>query len=913
VLTPAPVINFEVISTSAAEKPSRERLTDEDKDTLSPGARTRRRRPLKHGDESKAKQDTAKVELTEPDPINSITAPLDVWEPTPEIPSSIRSHEDAHLNDAGDTLFIDVCVECRATVKAHYCDDLKKEQQVLWTNAQGLNKTLLNSLAESARVGKIIREARDKANQVPDPYQLLPDELKGLERFGLYRSVWNDKKKRNDKPPYNARTHEKGNPIDAKDRSTYDVIKKVLAVDTRYQGGGFGLQYSDGYTCTDFDHCVNAAGVIDPRIQKILDETGSYSEFSPSGDGVHLWTKGWRVPWDGTEKGTQGCKIGNAEMYSGKHYMTLTGKHVPSTPLTIESRDVSALYARICAGEFKAASAPAAAPLSTSAKPVQEQREKRRVVNDGSSNIITKPLELFMNGFIDETVGFTVRDEHGNSLQPPYDSQSEADAGLVTLLMFEHNGNEELVDADFRKSALMREKWERADYRKDTFDFVRPTYKKHEAARLANPTVADAVEDSDYDDSVDEVQEPLPEFPKMTGSLADLCHAVCPDIPFEYKFAAALAYFGLFRSGIDVLATEPFLQTRFYMSLIGLPWRGKTAALKEIRKIMPALYGGKDFARAVSVDSGPALVEQLYLAQRRQIIPLNPITDGADKLTPRVAMMVDPDEMSDLFEKGKVTANSKNSIFSEFLKLYDGNETENTTKKSGKQYVPNAQVAFIAGATVQGYPLLWNCTGASASGLISRWTPIGTNAGKMPIEQRPTDGDKTAIAAQRITNQLKHPGRKIQFTPDAARVLREWSALAPEDETSQAAQARVEDMVKKLLIVLASSNDRDEIGTDLVSLGIQFGDYITTLRERYNPLDSWSQIQAFENIIETTIKKNKGRMMSNKLLLNTVKPQRKPGGYGAFNQAISNLLKAGRLRIVTLQGSNAKHWKLSGG
>ena len=102
------------------------------------------------------------------------------------------------------------------------------------------------------------------------------------------------------------------------------------------------------------------------------------------------------------------------------------------------------------------------------------------------------------------------------------------------------------------------------------------------------------------------------------------------------------------------------------MSLIGLPWRGKTAALKEIRNVMLSLYTDADFGRMVSVDSGPSLVEQLWKIQSKRLFTAAAGADDKldrDTMKPRVAMMIDPDEMSDLFEKGKVTANSKNSVF----------------------------------------------------------------------------------------------------------------------------------------------------------------------------------------------------------------------------------------------------------
>ena len=826
----------------------------------------------------------------------------------PEILTAILSHENAHFNDAGDELLIDVCVTCRSTVKAHYCTDLKSGQRLLWTKTQGLNSSLWNVLKESARVGKIVREARDKANQVPDPCPLLPADLKALERFGLYRLVWNDKTKKNDKPPYNARTHIKGNPKDKSERSTYDIVSKVLATDTRYQGAGFGMQYSDGYTCTDFDHCVDAAGVIEPRVKKILDETNSYAEFSPSGDGIHLWTKGWQVP---IVDGKEGRKVGNAEMYSGKHYMTVTGKHVSTTPLTVELHDMSALYQRICSGEFNPVPTTTAAQASTSLS--ENTLHGGRLQHHQGP--ITTELALLMTGqFTENATPFTVSDE-GECNTMTFHSQSEAIASLCFHLAAKHRGDADKIEAEFVESTLYQgiSKWNTPNGKWDRLggNEIKNAIARYEQSAVARDAATPVMcgesgEDSNYNDE-DEAQEPLPDFPKMTGSLADLCHAICPDIPFEFKFMVALAFFGLFRSGIDVLAIEPHLQTRFYVSLIAHAWRGKTAALKEIRKIMTALYTVKDFMRTASVDSGPALIEQFWGLQKRQGLQLE---NGANPR--RVAIMVDPDEMSDLFEKGKVTANSKNSTFGEFLKLYDGNETENTTKKDGRRFIPNAHLAFVAGATIKGYPMLWSCTGASASGLMSRWTPIGTNAGRVPIEQRQTDGEKLTNAAMRVTAQLQHPGRKLRLTPDAARMLREWSDAAPTGEDAQTAQARVSDMVKKLLIVLAATNDTDEIGTDMVSLGIQFGDYVITLRERYNPQDSWTWAQAFENEIIAALKK-KGNL-SNRDLMRTIHPARKPGGYGSFRAGLKNLTDVKRVISVPESGLNHKKvWHLSGG
>ena len=50
-----------------------------------------------------------------------------------------------------------------------------------------------------------------------------------------------------------------------------------------------------------------------------------------------------------------------------------------------------------------------------------------------------------------------------------YPSQSEADLSFATVLALVHDGDTDKMDADFRKSPLYREKWERDDYRERTF------------------------------------------------------------------------------------------------------------------------------------------------------------------------------------------------------------------------------------------------------------------------------------------------------------------------------------------------------------------------------------------------------------------------------------------------------------
>ena len=104
---------------------------------------------------------------------------------------------------------------------------------------------------------------------------------------------------------------------------------------------GLGYMFHQDFTGVDLDHCVDAAGVIEPWALKIVRFLDSYTEFSPSGGGVHVLVRG-HIP-----KGVRRFippdrhplqEHAAVEMYCEKRYFTITGRHVPGTPEMMTSR-----------------------------------------------------------------------------------------------------------------------------------------------------------------------------------------------------------------------------------------------------------------------------------------------------------------------------------------------------------------------------------------------------------------------------------------------------------------------------------------------------------------------------------------------------------------------------------------------
>src|SRR5262249_32731530 len=65
----------------------------------------------------------------------------------------------------------------------------------------------------------------------------------------------------------------------------------------------------------------------------------------------------------------------------------------------------------------------------------------------------------------------------------PVSSQSEADMAFCRMLASRHNGDAEAIDRAFRASGLMREKWNRDDYREATIAGAVKSEKERQASQ----------------------------------------------------------------------------------------------------------------------------------------------------------------------------------------------------------------------------------------------------------------------------------------------------------------------------------------------------------------------------------------------------------------------------------------------
>lgn len=240
--------------------------------------------------------------------------------------------------------------------------------------------------------------------------EIIPQEMLKLPHWVGYELRRN--KDRTDKVPMNVLT---GRPAKTNDPSTWTnyTTASDLALQRGYAGVGFVFQ--PPYVGVDIDHCVKD-GAVAPYAVEILNVLNSYSEYSPSGTGIHILCKGAIA---------RACKISKIglEIYTKGRFFTVTGNRLKNYPAELnECTDaLKGIFSRFVDRS------PADDVLSLVAK--------------------SKDAEKFQRLY-------------SGQWQNDYPSQSEADLALCNKLAFWAGKDAGQMDALFRQSGLMRPKWD---------------------------------------------------------------------------------------------------------------------------------------------------------------------------------------------------------------------------------------------------------------------------------------------------------------------------------------------------------------------------------------------------------------------------------------------------------------------
>jgi hypothetical protein len=217
------------------------------------------------------------------------------------------------------------------------------------------------------------------------------------------------------KLPLNPRT---GQAADVTNPTTWGTFAE--AVHTGYKHVGFVLSPNDPYTIIDLDQPLTDDQA--KRHTKILDALASYTELSQSGNGLHIIVRG-SIP--------AGVRRDKVEVYSSARYMICTGRVFKDLPITDQQNVITALYNEM--------SRPAdmGNPMTEHAETVSDEDIYRMAERAANAD---KFVQLWQGDWKDG-----------------YESQSEADFALLSMLAFYTKSNEQ-VRRLFRLSALGQRK-----------------------------------------------------------------------------------------------------------------------------------------------------------------------------------------------------------------------------------------------------------------------------------------------------------------------------------------------------------------------------------------------------------------------------------------------------------------------
>lgn len=276
-----------------------------------------------------------------------------------------------------------------------------------------------------------------------------PQELKNRKQWVCWRLEPDKDGGKPKKMPINPVT---GKGAMSNNPQTWTDYQTAFAAYEKYGYTGIGYMFTknDGYVGVDVDHCYDPeTAVFNETAAAILAKNPTYAEFSPSGDGIHLFFKG-RKP-SGSSKNTEN----GVEMYESGRYFTVTEKQLEGSLDTVTEDDGVLAWIH---DTFIKKKKQAKKKKAVSGIPVEMSDEEliEKASNSEDGGVFSALLE--------------------GRWKESYQSQSEADMALCLKLAFWSGKNREQMDRIFRSSGLYRQKWDEkhhangATYGEETLD-----------------------------------------------------------------------------------------------------------------------------------------------------------------------------------------------------------------------------------------------------------------------------------------------------------------------------------------------------------------------------------------------------------------------------------------------------------
>jgi putative DNA primase/helicase len=265
-----------------------------------------------------------------------------------------------------------------------------------------------------------------------DNFSQIPAELQAITRWIVWK--FETKNGKPTKVPYQPN----GKHAKTNEPTTWGYFNEAVeaARSGQYDGIGFVFAQNDEYIGVDIDKCYEN-GEFNETARTIIDNLDSYTEFSPSGTGVHIIVKG-ALPEHITQTGFKNASYG-VELYSFGRYFTFTGDRDNDNEIQERSDEIAELIEKYFGKEQLAQYTEA-----------EFNSEPFNMEDDA---------ETWKKMFTDKKNGTSILAMYNGELIRDND-HSATDYYLSQELAYYCDKDFVKMDRMFRNSGLYREKWD---------------------------------------------------------------------------------------------------------------------------------------------------------------------------------------------------------------------------------------------------------------------------------------------------------------------------------------------------------------------------------------------------------------------------------------------------------------------
>lgn len=442
-------------------------------------------------------------------------------------------------------------------------------------------------------------------------YQNIPTEMRAYPQWVVWRFEEVEEGSKPTKVPYSPRLLRHAKTNDPSTWVTYEEALTAAQNNNGYDGIGFVLTESDPYGFIDLDNPYETKpdgtlkydkpGEADEIMQKqlnIYNEFNSFSEYSPSGKGLHIIVKG------ALESGRKRSSI---EVYTSGRFMTMTGNVYRNAPIVEQHELLNALWEQMGKGKNAQAYYAGLEHAKLSDEAIIEMA--------GTAANGEKFTDLYFTG----------------NWEKYYGSQSEADFALINIIAF-YSENRQQTQKLFLSSKIGQREKSRAQYRINymlarCFDRMLPPVdidglrnqvneaiekrQREEAEKLR--VVKVAAPHAEHESAQPEPSNTIYSVPPgLVGEIAKFIYAQAPRPVAEIALAGALGLVaGIVGRAYNISGTG----LNQYVLLLAPTGTGKEAIASGIDKLMAqvlrAVPAASEFIGPAEISSAQALTKYM--------------------------------------------------------------------------------------------------------------------------------------------------------------------------------------------------------------------------------------------------------------------------------------------------------------